>query len=70
MNSYHRWMECLVPGTLSGCPVLPIPAGFDRDGLSTAIQLVSPHGRGDLLLATARRYEIAAAGIGRGPSPA
>ena len=28
MDSYHRWMEVAVPGTLSGCPVISIPAGF------------------------------------------
>ncbi|MEN3792328.1 amidase [Fulvimarina sp. MAC3] len=44
MDSYHRWMECVVPGTLSGCPVLAMPAGF-RGGLSTGVQLIAPHGR-------------------------
>ncbi|HTN80358.1 MAG TPA: amidase, partial [Acidimicrobiales bacterium] len=28
MDSYHRWMEVAVPGTLSGCPVVSIPGGF------------------------------------------
>ena len=25
MDTYHRWMEVVVPGTLSGCPVINVP---------------------------------------------
>ena len=56
MDSYHRWMECVVPGTLSGCPVLALPAGF-RDGLSTGVQIIAPYGREDELIALALRCE-------------
>ena len=56
MDSYHRWMECVAPGTLSGCPVLAMPAGF-RDGLPAGLQLIAPHGREAGLLALARRRE-------------
>lgn len=56
MDSYHRWMECVAPGTLSGCPVLALPAGF-CDGLSTGVQLIAPLGREADLLALARRRE-------------
>ncbi|MER0240194.1 amidase [Fulvimarina sp. MAC8] len=55
MDSYHRWMECVAPGTLSGCPVLAMPAGF-RGGLSTGVQLIAPHGREADLIALATRY--------------
>ncbi|MEE2952720.1 MAG: amidase [Pseudomonadota bacterium] len=56
MDSYHRWMECVAPGTLSGCPVLALPAGL-RGGLSTGVQLIAPLGREADLLALAKRYE-------------
>ena len=28
MDTYHRWMETVIPGTLAGCPVINVPAGF------------------------------------------
>ncbi|MEF2549830.1 amidase [Aurantimonas sp. A2-1-M11] len=56
MDSYHRWMECVAPATLSGCPVLALPAGF-RDGLSTGVQIIAPLGREADLLGLARRVE-------------
>ena len=49
MDTYHRWMEVVIPGTLSGCPVLALPAGFSPGGLPMGLQLI---GRlhGDLAL--------------------
>ncbi|MDB6002777.1 MAG: amidase [Rhizobacter sp.] len=40
MDSYHRWMEVVTPGTLSGCPVISLPAGFDARGLPMGVQLI------------------------------
>jgi amidase len=40
MNSYHRWMEVVVPGTLSGCPVISLPAGFSAAGLPMGVQII------------------------------
>ncbi|WAP68311.1 amidase [Jiella pelagia] len=56
MDSYHRWMECVALGTLSGCPVLALPAGF-RDGLPAGVQIIAPHGREADLLALASASE-------------
>jgi amidase len=33
MDTYHRWMEVVVAWTLSGCPVISVPVGFNADGL-------------------------------------
>src|SRR5215469_5423239 len=33
MDSYHRWMEVMIPVTMSGCPSLAVPAGFGARGL-------------------------------------
>jgi len=33
MDTYHRWMEISIPITMSGCPALNVPAGFDTRGL-------------------------------------
>ncbi|MCL2608353.1 MAG: amidase [Treponema sp.] len=53
MDSYHRWMEVVIPWTLSACPVVAVPAGF-REGpngeLPMGIQIVGkPRGDFDLL---------------------
>jgi amidase len=36
MDSYHRWMEVVAPGTLSGCPAISLPAGFSPHGPGAA----------------------------------
>ncbi len=40
MDTYHRWMEVVVPGTLSGCPVINMPVGFSRDRLPMGMQII------------------------------
>jgi amidase len=60
MDTYHRWMEVVVPGTLSGCPVISLPPGFNEAGLPMGIQLIGRH-RADLeVLRIAHEYEQAA----------
>ncbi|MCX2730832.1 amidase [Saccharopolyspora sp. NFXS83] len=50
MDTYHRWMETTAPWTLSGHPVLNLPAGFHDSGLPTGVQLIGPgHGEWSLL---------------------
>jgi amidase len=43
MDTYHRWMEVAVPVTMSGCPALNVPAGFNDRGLPMGIQIVAPN---------------------------
>ncbi len=43
MDTYHRWMEVAVPVTMSGCPALGVPAGFNEQGLPMGIQIVAPN---------------------------
>ncbi len=40
MDTYHRWMEVVIPVTMSGLPSLNVPAGFDPRGRPTGIQIV------------------------------
>ncbi|GGO51651.1 amidase [Streptomyces daqingensis] len=40
MDTYHRWMETVVPWSLVGVPVIGMPAGFGRQGLPAGLQLV------------------------------
>ena len=34
MDTYHRWMEVMIPVTMAGCPALNVPAGFGAGGLA------------------------------------
>ncbi|HEY2484352.1 MAG TPA: amidase [Candidatus Binataceae bacterium] len=43
MDTYHRWMEVSIPITMSGCPALNVPAGFDARGLPMGIQIAGPN---------------------------
>ena len=58
MDTYHRWMEVVVQGSLSGCPVICVPAGRGgAGGRLSGLQLIGRPG-GDLaLLQLARAYE-------------
>ncbi|MGC3986051.1 MAG: amidase [Pseudorhodoferax sp.] len=40
MDSYHRWMEVVTPGTLSGCPVISLPVGFGPGGAPMGVQII------------------------------
>lgn len=42
MDTYHRWMEVVVPVSLIGLPSLCVPAGFGAAGLPTGLQLIGP----------------------------
>lgn len=61
MDSYHRWMEVAVVGTLSGCPVVCLPAGFGGPRrLPSGLQLIGRPGGDRELLRLAGAYEIEA----------
>ena len=59
MDTYHRWMETVVPWTMSGHPVAAVPAGFDRRGLPTGIQLIGRRHDDHGVLQLAHAYETA-----------
>ncbi len=67
MDTYHRWMEVAIGVTMSGCPALNVPAGFNASGLPMGIQIVAPnHGEvGCLQLAAA--YDEATGWVKRNP---
>ncbi len=57
MDTYHRWMEVVIGGSLCGCPVISLPAGFDDKGRSMGIQFMAPLGQDEKLLEFALAYE-------------
>jgi len=59
MDTYHRWMEVVVPASLAGVPAVNLPAGFGANGLPGGVQVLARHGADATLLAWARDYEAA-----------
>ncbi len=59
METYHRWMETNILITMSGCPALNVPVGFDSRGLPMGMQLVAPIGGERHLLQLAQAYDQA-----------
>ncbi len=60
MDSYHRWMEVVVPGTMSGCPVVSLPAGFGPGGLPMGLQIFGrPRADLSVLQLTAAHEQVA-----------
>jgi amidase len=60
MDTYHRWMEVVIGGTLSGCPVINVPAGFNGTGLAMGMQVMGPMLADFSVLQIAYAYEQAA----------
>ncbi|MDE3739018.1 amidase [Pseudomonas resinovorans] len=59
MDTYHRWMEVVIPATLSGCPAANVPVGFDSRGLPMGLQIIGPHQADLAVLQLAHAYEQA-----------
>ena len=59
MDTYHRWMEVVIPGTLSGCPIINVPAGFGETGLPMGLQIIGKRYEDFACLQMAYAYEQA-----------
>jgi amidase len=59
METYHEWMKCVFPITMSGCPALAVPAGFGERGLPMGIQIVGPNRAELACLQLAYAYDTA-----------
>jgi amidase len=68
MDTYHRWMEVVIGGTLAGLPVAAVPAGFSPDGLPMGLQLMGPPQQDFATLQLAHAYEQAS-GFSKRRSP-
>ncbi len=67
MDTYHRWMEVVIPVTMSGCPALNVPVGFGPGGLPMGMQLVAPPHAELACLELARAYERATGWVEKSP---
>ena len=57
MDTYHRWMEVVIPASLAGNPVVNVPAGFDEQGRPMGIQVMGRFGEDKKVLEFALAYE-------------
>ncbi|MEL7262873.1 MAG: amidase [Pseudomonadota bacterium] len=70
MDTYHRWMEVVVPASLIGLPAICVPAGFGGpDDLPMGLQLIGPRGSDARLLQLAEAWHRATAWPTRRPPP-
>lgn len=59
MDTYHRWMQVVVPAGLIGLPVLAAPSGFGENGLPMGVQMIGANGSDARLLAIGATYHDA-----------
>lgn len=59
MDTYHRWMEVVIPVSLIGLPSLAMPAGFGAGGLPCGVQMFGRRGSDARLLAMGEAYHRA-----------
>ncbi len=59
MDTYHRWMQAMIPVSLIGLPALAMPAGFGVNGLPCGIQMFGRRGSDAALLAMGAAYDNA-----------
>ena len=59
MDTYHRWMEVVIGGSLSGHPVINVPVGFHPSGLPMGMQIIGKNHADLAVLQIAYAYEQA-----------
>jgi amidase len=59
MDTYHRWMEVVVPASLLGFPAINVPVGFNEEGLPMGMQIIGRNHADVAVLQLAYAYEQA-----------
>lgn len=57
MDTYHRWMEVVILGSLGGIPVVNVPVGFDAQGRPMGMQVMGKFEDDKKVLEFALAYE-------------
>ncbi|MGI9550291.1 MAG: amidase, partial [Aurantibacter sp.] len=58
MDTYHRWMEVVILGSLGGIPVINVPVGFDDQDRPMGMQVMGKFGDDQRVLEFALAYEL------------
>jgi amidase len=58
MDTYHRWMEVVIPVSLIGLPAIALPIGANSDGHHMGLQLFAKPGEDAALLNLAQHWHI------------
>ncbi len=69
MDTYHRWMEVVVPASLAGCPVISVPVGFQREQLPMGLQIIGRNHADLSVLQLAHAYDEATRWVQRVQPP-
>ncbi len=56
MDTYHRWMEVVILGSLSGGPTINVPVGFNGAGLPMGMQIIGRNQMDFAVLQLAHAY--------------
>jgi amidase len=67
MDTYHRWMEVVILGSLGGIPVINVPVGFDAQGRPMGMQVMGKFGDDKKVLEFALAYEQITGHLGKRP---
>ena len=57
MDTYHRWMEVVILGSMGGIPAVNVPVGFDDQGRPMGMQVMGKFGDDKKVLEFALAYE-------------
>ncbi|NRB56369.1 MAG: amidase, partial [Salinicola sp.] len=67
LDSYHRWMEVVVPASMLGAPAISLPAGTSDGGLPMGFQLIGRPRDDWGVLQLARAFEAVSGDLARLP---
>ena len=59
MDTYHRWMQSVIPATMAGLPALSVPAGFSATGMPAGLQIIGPLQHDLEVLQLGHAYDLA-----------
>ena len=69
MDTYHRWMEVVIPASLIGLPALSVPVGFGANGLPMGMQIIGRSGADAKVLGIGQAWHRATEWPQRRPPP-
>jgi amidase len=65
MDTYHRWMEVVVPASLLSGPVLNVPVGFGKQNLPMGMQIIGRNHQDFAVLQLGHAYDQATRWVSR-----